>query len=143
MKITIVGGGTIGWLTAFILSKKSPFHVYTVVESSKHPIIGVGESLTGLMTDVFLDPEFQLNELEFLKKTWSLPKYGIQGFKTVAIPSSYKRLPTEDHVAFFVFASALYRTPKPLSFKVILTLLPDPTTSGSTNVKDLGLIFLP
>ena len=77
MKITIVGGGTIGWLTAFILSKKSPFHTYTVIESSKHPIIGVGESLTGLMTDVFLDPEFQLNELEFLKKTWSLPKYGI------------------------------------------------------------------
>ena len=77
MKITIVGGGTIGWLTAFILSKKSPFHVYTVIESSKHPIIGVGESLTGLMTDVFLDPEFKLDELEFLKKTWSLPKYGI------------------------------------------------------------------
>ena len=69
MNITIVGGGTIGWLTAFILSKKSPFHTYTVIESSKHPIIGVGESLTGLMTDVFLDPEFQLNELEFLKKT--------------------------------------------------------------------------
>lgn len=77
MNITIVGGGTIGWLSAFILSKKAPYHNITVIDSSKHPIIGVGEALTGLVTDLFLDKDFNLNEFEFLKDTWSLPKYGI------------------------------------------------------------------
>ena len=77
MKITIVGGGTIGWLTAFILSKKAPYHQITVIESSKIPIIGVGEGVTGLVTDLFKDPQFGLNEFEFISKTWALPKYGI------------------------------------------------------------------
>ena len=77
MKITIAGGGTIGWLTAFILSKKTPYHQITVIESSKNPIIGVGEGVTGLVTDLFRDQKFGLNEFEFISKTWALPKYGI------------------------------------------------------------------
>ena len=76
MNITIVGGGTIGWLTAFLLSKKTN-HDISIIDSSKHPIIGVGESTTGLMTDIFLDPSLNLNEKDFLKNAYALPKFGI------------------------------------------------------------------
>ena len=40
--ITIVGGGTAGWLAAFVLSKIHN-HSITVIESSQIGIIGVGE----------------------------------------------------------------------------------------------------
>jgi hypothetical protein len=78
MNIIIVGGGTAGWISAFILSKKSVGHTITVIESSKVPNIGVGEGVTGKLTDFFEDPELGLDEFEFIQETWALPKYGIK-----------------------------------------------------------------
>lgn len=43
-KITVVGGGSAGWMTAAILIKCLPDVEINVIESPDHPIIGVGES---------------------------------------------------------------------------------------------------
>ena len=53
MNIVIVGGGTSGWTTALILANEHPQHHFTVIESSKIGIIGVGESTTGYFTNLF------------------------------------------------------------------------------------------
>ena len=42
--ITIVGGGSAGWMSATILLNQFPDKQITVVESPNHPTIGVGES---------------------------------------------------------------------------------------------------
>ena len=55
MKIVIVGGGTAGWLTAFLLSKKQPYQDISIIDSSKIPYIGVGEGVTGTLSDLFLE----------------------------------------------------------------------------------------
>ena len=78
MNIIIVGGGTAGWISAFLFAKKQPAHKYTVIESSLIPIIGVGEGVTGQFTEMFNDPELELDEFEFIQETWALPKYGIE-----------------------------------------------------------------
>lgn len=73
--IVIVGGGTAGWLAAnYTLSKDSNVNV-TVVASNEIPIIGVGESTTGVFND-FIRANF--NEEEFLKETGSTFKIGIK-----------------------------------------------------------------
>jgi hypothetical protein len=43
-KITIIGGGSAGWMTASTLIKSFPDKCITVVESDNVPIVGVGES---------------------------------------------------------------------------------------------------
>ena len=42
--VIIVGGGSSGWMTAALLSKKVPDIKITLIESRNIPIIGVGES---------------------------------------------------------------------------------------------------
>lgn len=78
MKFTIVGGGTAGWIAAYQIKKKVPDSDVTVIESSSIPIIGVGEGSTGRLTDMLNDPVMDLDEFEFMQKTWALPKYGIK-----------------------------------------------------------------
>ena len=64
-KIVIVGGGTAGWVTAHQFLNKTPKTVgskelttkITVVASEEIPIIGVGESTTGLFNDIINDPD--------------------------------------------------------------------------------------
>jgi tryptophan halogenase len=46
-KITIIGGGSSGWMTAAALSKLCPHIAVTLVESPKIPTVGVGESTLG------------------------------------------------------------------------------------------------
>jgi tryptophan halogenase len=46
-RITIVGGGSAGWMTAAYLSKKLDFLDITLIESKKIGTIGVGESTLG------------------------------------------------------------------------------------------------
>jgi Tryptophan halogenase len=45
--IAIVGGGSSGWMTAAMLSKRFPHFKVTLIESPDVPIIGVGESTLG------------------------------------------------------------------------------------------------
>ena len=47
--ITIVGGGSAGWMTASTLIKAFPNKKITVIESPNVPIIGVGESTLNQM----------------------------------------------------------------------------------------------
>jgi hypothetical protein len=77
VNIIIVGGGTAGWLASFMLSKLQPNHSYTVIDSSKIGIIGVGESTTGHFRDVIVDPFFGTSEEEFIKETDATLKLGI------------------------------------------------------------------
>lgn len=45
--VTIVGGGSSGWMTAAALSKLCPFLEITLIESQKVKTVGVGESTLG------------------------------------------------------------------------------------------------
>ena len=45
--VTIVGGGSSGWMTAAALSKLCPHLNITLVESQKIGTVGVGESTLG------------------------------------------------------------------------------------------------
>ena len=78
MKIVIVGGGTIGWLTTFVMSKIRPKHQYINVTSSNIPTIGVGEGITGLFRRILTDPFYEINEYDFFVKTKSVPKLSIK-----------------------------------------------------------------
>ena len=81
MKITIVGGGTAGWISAYYISKAQPkMHEIVVVESSKIGIIGAGEGSTGSMVSL-LDGSFfnhKVNIQDFISKTDATPKMGIR-----------------------------------------------------------------
>jgi tryptophan halogenase len=122
MNIVVVGGGTAGWLTAALLIKKhSAKHKITILESSKLGIIGVGESTTGMLTDILINDltdDFGANLTEFIIETGSTLKFGNVlknwtsdgktfvgpldgGFTEKEIPDSMfayglTRLPTED-----------------------------------------------
>lgn len=79
MNIVIVGGGTAGWLAAFMISKTQPNHNITLIESSAIGIIGAGEGSTGTLTNIVKnqDWDFGLDEEEFLRKTGATVKLGI------------------------------------------------------------------
>lgn len=79
MNIVIVGGGTAGWLAAFMISKFKPNYNVTVVESSSIGIIGAGEGSTGTLVSIVrnVDWDFGLDEEEFLRKTKASVKLGI------------------------------------------------------------------
>jgi tryptophan halogenase len=51
--ITIVGGGSSGWMTAAAIAKKLPHIKLTLIESPNVPIIGVGESTIGHINQYF------------------------------------------------------------------------------------------
>jgi tryptophan halogenase len=80
MNITIVGGGTAGWIAAYFILKSQPNkHKITVIESSKLGIIGAGEGSTGSMIDLlngnYFDAKIDLKR--FLNETNGTPKLGI------------------------------------------------------------------
>jgi flavin-dependent dehydrogenase len=77
MKVCIVGGGTAGWMSALMMSTDAPKHEYILIESSKHPIIGVGEGSTGHFVKEILK-NYNIDPVEFMKETDGLPKYGIR-----------------------------------------------------------------
>ena len=77
--VTILGAGTAGWISAYILSdffytNKQDVKV-TIVDPSSIPIIGVGEGTTGIFYD-FLK-RYNLDELDFLRETKATLKFGI------------------------------------------------------------------
>lgn len=72
--IGIVGGGTAGYLTALALSKLMPNKKISIIESSKIPVIGVGESTTPKLLRMLHDVlEFDLAEFYAeVQPTWKL-----------------------------------------------------------------------
>jgi hypothetical protein len=81
MKITIVGGGTAGWIAALSIAKAQPgMHDITVIESKKIGIIGAGEGSTGIFVDFISGSFFPtgIDVGDFIEKTNSTLKYGIK-----------------------------------------------------------------
>ena len=72
--IGILGGGTAGYLTALALRKKRPGIKVSLIESSRIPVIGVGEATTPLIVDFlhrYLD--FELSTFyRAVNPTWKL-----------------------------------------------------------------------
>jgi hypothetical protein len=78
-KIVILGGGTAGWVTALNFIQKTFDTKITVISSKEIPIIGVGESTTGLFNNLinYTSGELKIDELDFAQKTNSTIKLGI------------------------------------------------------------------
>ena len=76
----IVGGGTAGWIAAFIFqdsARRAKLDArISVVESSKIPTVGVGEASTAAFR-VFLQ-HFGIDEFEFFRETGATFKLGIR-----------------------------------------------------------------
>ncbi len=73
-KIVIVGGGTAGYFAALAFQKLRPDLEITLVESSKIPVIGVGEATTPVILS-FLHEILEISPLEFyseVKPSWKL-----------------------------------------------------------------------
>lgn len=92
MKIVIAGGGTAGWLAAYVLCKSQPKqHIITVVESSKIGIIGAGEGSTGLLVQLMNGYYFEsgTNAQTFLDRVDGTNKLGIRHTNWTGDGSSY------------------------------------------------------
>jgi tryptophan halogenase len=74
--ITIVGGGTAGWLSALYINKKYPNYLTKVIESSKIGIIGAGEGSTPNLKWLLVD-FLGIDETEFLIAVNGTKKFGI------------------------------------------------------------------
>jgi|TARA_B110000977_G_scaffold121000_1_gene155674 tryptophan halogenase len=80
MNITIVGGGTAGWLAALMISKiQKDMHTVTIIDSSAIGIIGAGEASTGYLRGIINNEiwDFGCNEFDFFKECKATPKLGI------------------------------------------------------------------
>ena len=75
MNVTIVGGGTAGWMTAAYLSKKTDWNI-TVIASDDIPIIGVGESTLPSLYDFV--QECGLTEQDLFEHATAVRKYTIR-----------------------------------------------------------------
>ncbi|MET0392870.1 MAG: tryptophan halogenase family protein [Chitinophagaceae bacterium] len=72
--VAVVGGGTAGYLTALALKKEYPHLPVTLIESSKIPVIGVGEATTPeIRRFLFETLHFPPHEFyDAVKPTWKL-----------------------------------------------------------------------
>jgi len=114
MKIVVAGGGTAGWLAAYVLSVYQPLaHEVTVIESSELGIIGAGEGSTGFLYDLLSGNVFPgpANVNDFMSFTDGTQKFGID-FKNW----------TPDGDSFFapIDASPIYRRHPDLIFNHVL-----------------------
>lgn len=90
-RLVIVGGGTAGWLAAYIIGdtarrRKTPIDV-TVLEPSSIPTIGVGEGTTAIFR-TFMEAH-GLDEGEFLRETEGTIKFGIRHRDWLRVGHSY------------------------------------------------------
>jgi 2-polyprenyl-6-methoxyphenol hydroxylase-like FAD-dependent oxidoreductase len=77
--IAIIGGGTAGYLTALSLKNEHPGLKVTLIESSKIPVIGVGEATTPEIRR-FLFSKLKFSPLDFYEKVKPTWKLGIKFF---------------------------------------------------------------
>ena len=92
MKIVVAGGGTAGWLAAFLIIKTQPIvHQVTLIESSKIGIIGAGEGSTGLLTNIIQNivRDYGINEQEFVEECDVTAKHGIEFREWTGLGDSY------------------------------------------------------
>jgi tryptophan halogenase len=99
MNIVIVGGGTAGWIAAYMIANYFPKkHNITVIESSKIGIIGAGEGSTFQMLKLLQGEFFPKKDKnfyksvdinDFMKKTGSVNKMGIKYENWSELGSSY------------------------------------------------------
>jgi tryptophan halogenase len=75
-KITIIGGGTAGWLSALYLKNRYTNYKISIVESSKIGILGAGEGGTPNLKGLLIN-ELGIDEDEFLNRVNGTKKYGI------------------------------------------------------------------
>lgn len=75
--IGILGGGTAGWFTALALRAQLPALEVTVIESSRIPIIGVGEATVPSLV-AFLHHYLKLDVIEFTREVQPTWKQGIR-----------------------------------------------------------------
>ena len=79
-RLVIIGGGTAGWLAAYIIGdtarRRNTSLDVTVLEPSSIPTVGVGEGTTALFK-TFLE-SYDLDEGEFLRETEGTIKFGIR-----------------------------------------------------------------
>lgn len=118
MNITIVGGGTAGWIAAFYITKAQPnVHKITVIESSKLGIIGAGEGSTGLMLDLLTGTffDFKVDIDQFVQETDGTNKMGIKfvnwdkdasGSFFEPLDVSPSGFSTNDYIFKYVFSKA-------------------------------------
>jgi hypothetical protein len=74
--ITIVGGGSAGWMTAATLCKLHPDKEITVIESPNSPIIGVGEST--ILEIKFWTKILGISDKDLMRATDASYKMGIK-----------------------------------------------------------------
>jgi tryptophan halogenase len=87
-KIVIVGGGTIGWLTALFVKKHLKDADITLIASSKIGILGAGEGTTSNFTTILKILGIDLDD--FREKTGSTMKYGINFINWKGDGTSFK-----------------------------------------------------
>jgi tryptophan halogenase len=76
-RVGILGGGTAGWLTALALRAQIPSLDVTVIESSRIPIIGVGEATVPSLVS-FLHHYLELDIVELTREVQPTWKQGIR-----------------------------------------------------------------
>ena len=78
MKVVIIGGGTVGWITTLYLSSIKNGNEYINISSEEIPIIGVGEGTTGRFVHEFSKNHYNINPTEMMYSINALPKLGIK-----------------------------------------------------------------
>lgn len=92
MNIVVCGGGTAGWLAAYIIQESQPHvHKVHVIESSTVGIIGAGEGSTGILWDIVRGTFFgRSNSIDdFMARTDATPKLGIRHTNWAKTYNSY------------------------------------------------------
>ena len=101
-KVIIVGGGTAGYFTALAFRKLRPEIKVTIVESSKIPVIGVGEATTPVVLS-FLHEILGIQPLDLyqaVKPSWKLGikfDWGLPGDYSFFNPFGLNNLLESDH----------------------------------------------
>lgn len=85
MNVTIIGGGTAGWIAAYVLNKNDNIKQISLIENSNIPIIGTGEGSTYILHPLIKE----LGEKNFLETTSSKHKLGIQYRDWIAKGENY------------------------------------------------------